>query len=70
MRVYRVCPTLDISRDVKANSQEEAELIVHNESMRILLGKGGAMDQFFDAGYLELGADPVFITDSWEEEGS
>ena len=23
MRVYRVCPTLDISRDVKANSSEE-----------------------------------------------
>tara|TARA_R110002167_G_scaffold35540_8_gene113478 strand:- start:765 stop:1013 length:249 start_codon:yes stop_codon:yes gene_type:complete len=68
MKIYRVSPQLDISKDVKANSQEEAEMIVHNEAEKILLVKGGAMDKFFDAGYLELGGDSTFIVDSWEEE--
>ena len=68
MKIYRVSPQLDISKDVKANSQEEAERIVHNEAQKILLAKGGAMDKFFDAGYLELGGDSTFVEDSWEEE--
>ena len=68
MKIYRVSPQLDISKDVKANSQEEAEMIVHNEAEKILLAKDGAMDKFFDAGYLELGGDSTFVEDSWEEE--
>ena len=68
MKIYRVSPQLDISKDVKANSQEEAEMIVHNEAEKILLAEGGAMDQFLDAGYIELGGDITFVEDSWDEE--
>ena len=68
MKIYRVSPQLDISKDVKANSQEEAEMIVHNEAEKILLAKGGAMDQFLDSGYIELGGDSTFVEDSWDEE--
>ena len=43
-------------------------MIVHNEAEKILLAEGGAMDQFLDAGYIELGGDSTFVEDSWDEE--
>jgi hypothetical protein len=60
---YRVCPTLDLCKDVEAYSQEEAKKIVMNEFMRFI-----KWSSFYKNGYSDLNADFIYITDQWETE--
>ena len=64
-KYYRTWPTLDITRDILAGSREEAEKICSEETDKIITEACGKL---MDLGYFEGGADPVFITDEWEED--
>tara|TARA_B110000503_G_scaffold59768_1_gene95190 strand:+ start:219 stop:416 length:198 start_codon:yes stop_codon:yes gene_type:complete len=61
--IYRVCPTLDLFKDVEASSPEEAKAMVVNEYMRFI--RWSSLEK---NGYKELLADFPYITDQWEEE--
>jgi hypothetical protein len=61
--IYRVCPTLDLCKDVEANSPEEAREIVVNEFMRFV-----RWSSLYKNGYSDLNADFTYITDKWEKD--
>ena len=63
---YRVCPTLDMCKDVLAETPEFAIKLVNHEVRNII---NEAVSKLMSIGYSELGADHTFITDSWEGGG-
>ena len=63
MMIYRVCPTLDICKDVQANSRQEAIAKVNKEMEQLINWK-----KIYKKGYSDLNCDWTYITDQWEEE--
>tara|TARA_R100000234_G_C4944196_1_gene154300 strand:- start:210 stop:401 length:192 start_codon:yes stop_codon:yes gene_type:complete len=63
MKTYRVCPTLDIFKDVKAKNEEDAKNKVQDEIDNLINWK-----KIMNKNYQELNSDNTFITDMWEEE--
>ena len=60
MKTYRVCPTLDIFKDVKANNEWEAKNKVQDEIDNLINWK-----KIMNKNYQELNCDNTFITDKW-----
>ena len=60
MKTYRVCPTLDIFKDVKANSEWEAKNKVQDEIDNLINWK-----KIMNKSYQELNCDHTYITDEW-----
>ena len=60
MKTYRVCPTLDIFKDVKANNEWEAKSKVQDEIDNLINWK-----KIMNKNYQELNCDNTFITDEW-----
>ena len=63
MKTYRVCPTLDIFKDVKANNEWEAKSKVQDEINNLINWK-----KIMNKNYQELNCDFTFITDEWEDK--
>ena len=63
MKTYRVCPTLDIFKDVKAKNEEDAKNKVQDEIDNLINWK-----KIMNKNYQELNCDNTFITDMWEDE--
>ena len=63
MKTYRVCPTLDIFKDVKAKNEEDAKNKVQDEIDNLINWK-----KIMNKNYQELNSDNTFITDMWEDE--
>ena len=66
MNVYRVCPTLDLSVDVKAKDEDEAIRKVQKATEEIIRDCCNRLMN--ELNHLELGCDPTYITDSWPFE--
>ena len=60
MKTYRVCPTLDIFKDVKANNEWEAKNKVQDEIDNLINWK-----KIMNKNYQELNCDDTYITDEW-----
>jgi len=60
MKTYRVCPTLDIFKDVKAKNEEDAKNKVQDEIDNLINWK-----KIMNKNYQELNCDNTFITDEW-----
>ena len=60
MKTYRVCPTLDIFKDLKAKNEEDAKNKVQNEIDNLINWK-----KIMNKNYQELNCDHTFITDEW-----
>ena len=63
MKIYRVCPTLDIFKDVKAKNEEDAKNKIQDEIDNLINWK-----KIMNKNYQELNCDNTFITDIWEDE--
>tara|TARA_R100000654_G_C2630645_1_gene120056 strand:+ start:411 stop:605 length:195 start_codon:yes stop_codon:yes gene_type:complete len=63
MKIYRVCPTLDIFKDVKAKNEEDAKNKIQDEINNLINWK-----KIMNKNYQELNCDNTFITDMWEDE--
>ena len=63
MKIYRVCPTLDIFKDVKAKNEEDAKNKIQDEINNLINWK-----KIMNKNYQELNCDNTFITDIWEDE--
>ena len=66
MNVYRVFPTLDLSVDVKAKTEQEASDKVEKATEEIIRDCCNRLMN--ELNHLELGCDPTYITDSWPFE--
>ena len=60
MKTYRVCPTLDIFKDVKANNEWEAKNKIQDEIDNLINWK-----KIMNKNYQELNCDDTYITDEW-----
>ena len=63
MKIYRVCPTLDIFKDVKAKNEEDAKNKIQDEIDNLINWK-----KIMNKNYQELNCDNTFITDMWEDK--
>ena len=65
MKNYRVCPTLDSFIDIKAESEEEAIEKAMKLADKVVFKCQQELDKL---GFMELGADFPYCTDSWYED--
>ena len=64
MKIYRCFPTLDVSIDVKAETEEKALEIM---SDRIKDIREEFLEKLYKLGFLECGCDFDYSTDEWDE---
>ena len=62
MKTYRVCPTLDIFKDVKAKNEEDAKDKVQKQLDNLI-----QWNKIWNKNFQELNCDKTFITDEWFE---
>ena len=62
-RIWRCWPTLDVCIDIKAGTEETALEIMYDRIEKI---RGAFIDELYDLGFREGGADFDYTTDSWE----
>ena len=67
MKTYRVCPTLDSFIDIEAKSEDEAIIKMIALSKKAVLDCVQKLDSL---GFMELGADFPFCTDSWYKDSN
>jgi len=65
MKNYRVCPTLDCFIDIKAESEDEAIEKAMKLADKVVFKCQQELDKL---GFMELGADFPYCTDSWCED--
>jgi hypothetical protein len=59
-KIYRVCPTLDLCKDVEAISENQAIEKINEEFKQFINWKS-----FYLNGYSDLNCDFTYITDQW-----
>jgi len=64
-KYYRVCPTLDAFIDINAESKEEALDKMVKLSEKAVFK---CWQELSSLGFMDMGADPPFCTDSWETQ--
>ena len=64
MKIYRCFPTLDVSIDVKAETEEKALEIM---SDRIKDIREEFLEKLYKLGFLECGCDFDYSTDEWDD---